>query len=37
MKFYWFKDVYGWNMTGLVGKGGKWFIGFSKDNGEKHE
>lgn len=23
-------NVYGWVMTGLMGKGGKWFIGYSR-------
>lgn len=23
-------NVYGWRMTGLLGKGAKWFFGFSK-------
>jgi hypothetical protein len=22
-------DVYGWTMTGFLGAGGKWFLGFS--------
>lgn len=24
------KKVFGWKMTGLLGKDGKWFFGFSK-------
>lgn len=23
------KNVYGWVMTGIIGKDGKWFIGYS--------
>lgn len=23
-------DLYDWRMTGLLGNGGRWFIGFSK-------
>lgn len=23
-------NVYGWRMTGLLGKDGAWFVGFSK-------
>lgn len=30
MKFVWFKNIYAWNMTGIIGKDGKWFIGFSQ-------
>jgi len=24
------ENIYSWWMTGLLGKGGKWFIGFSR-------
>jgi hypothetical protein len=24
------ENVYGWVMTGLLGKGGAWFLGFSR-------
>ena len=30
MKPLFFADVFGWNMTGLLGKDAKWFIGFSR-------
>lgn len=30
MKFYFKKYVYQWVMTGLVGKDGMWFLGYSK-------
>ena len=23
-------NVYGWRMTGLLGRGGAWFVGFSR-------
>lgn len=23
-------NVYGWRMTGLMGKGGEWFLGWSR-------
>lgn len=29
------KNIYGWIMTGLIGKNGKWFLGFSKAPKEK--
>lgn len=30
MKLLWRADVYGWRMTGLLGKSAAWFIGLSK-------
>lgn len=30
MRLLYRENVYGWIMTGLLGKEGKWFIGFSK-------
>jgi hypothetical protein len=30
MKLYWRQNVYGWVMTGLVGKKARWFFGFSR-------
>ena len=30
MKLYFGEYVYGWKMYGIVGKGGKWFLGYSK-------
>lgn len=30
MKFYFGENVYGWKMYGIVGKGAKWFVGYSK-------
>lgn len=30
MKFYWFKNIYGWQMTGFVNKNNTWFFGFSR-------
>ena len=29
MKIVFNKDIYGWIMTGIIGKNGRWFIGFS--------
>lgn len=29
-RFVWFENVYGWNMTGVIGRGGRWFFGFSR-------
>ena len=30
MKFLFRENVFGWNMTGLMGTGGAWFVGYSK-------
>ena len=30
MKFYWRRNIYGWILTGIIGGGGKWFIGHSQ-------
>ena len=35
MKFYWFEKVFGWQMTGFVGKDNSWFFGYSKILKEK--
>jgi hypothetical protein len=29
MRFVFNKDVYGWRMTGIIGAGGRWFLGYS--------
>lgn len=29
MKILFVENVYGWVMTGLLGKDGKWFLGYS--------
>ncbi len=31
MRFLWNESVYGYKMTGLLGKGGMWFIGYSRN------
>lgn len=30
MRLMFRENVYGWVMTGLVGRGGRWFIGYSR-------
>ena len=30
MKLLWNANVFGWHMTGLLGKGAEWFFGFSR-------
>lgn len=30
MKILFFENIWGWCMTGLLGKDGAWFFGFSK-------
>lgn len=30
MKILWRSNVFGWIMTGIIGKNAKWFFGFSK-------
>ena len=36
MKIYINADVFGWRMTGLVGEGGSWFLGYSKPSKDGH-
>jgi len=31
MKLYFRKFIYHWQLTGIVGKDGRWFLGFSKN------
>ena len=31
MKVLYRADVFGWNMTGLLGKDAKWFFGYSRE------
>lgn len=37
MKLLWKSDVFGWKMTGLLGKGAVWFFGFSKKERKNNE
>lgn len=30
MKFLWRENVFGWEMTGILGKNSRWFLGFSR-------
>lgn len=30
MRFVFKQNIYSWIMTGIIGKDGKWFLGFSK-------
>jgi hypothetical protein len=36
VRFVFNANVYGWRMTGLIGKGGQWFLGFSRQPAHVH-